>query len=91
MKTTIVNAHVISPGVDLENAVVVVEDGRIKSVRKGPASAKADKNNTVVDVRGQYLMPGFMTSTPTARSATTSATRTRRPSSSSPGRSSRRA
>ena len=60
MKTTIVNAHVISPGVDLENAVVVVEDGRIKSVRKGPASAKADKNNTVVDVRGQYLMPGFI-------------------------------
>ena len=60
MKTTIVNAHVISPGVDLENAVVVVEDGRIKSVRKGPAAAKADKNNTVVDVRGQYLMPGFI-------------------------------
>ena len=60
MKTTIVNAHVISPGVDLENAVVVVEDGRIKSVRKGPVSAKADKNNTVVDVRGQYLMPGFI-------------------------------
>ena len=60
MKTTIVNAHVVSPGVDLENAVVVVEDGRIKSVRKGPASAKADKNNTVVDVRGQYLMPGFI-------------------------------
>lgn len=60
MKTTIVNAHVVSPGVDLENAVVVVEDGRIKSVRKGPASAKADKNNTIVDVRGQYLMPGFI-------------------------------
>ena len=60
MKTTIVNAHVVSPGVDLENAVVVVEDGRIKSVRKGPAAAKADKNNTVVDVRGQYLMPGFI-------------------------------
>ena len=60
MKTTIVNAHVVSPGVDLENAVVVVEDGRIKSVRKGLASAKADKNNTVVDVRGQYLMPGFI-------------------------------
>ena len=60
MKTTIVNAHVISPGIDLENAVVVIENGRIRSVRKGPVSVKADRNNTVVDIRGQYLMPGFI-------------------------------
>ncbi len=28
-KTVIVNAHVISPGVDLENAVIVIEGGKI--------------------------------------------------------------
>ena len=31
-KTVIVNAHVISPGVDLENATIVVEGARIKRV-----------------------------------------------------------
>ena len=57
MKTIIINAHVISPGLDLEGATVVIENGVIKSVKK---SAKAVKADTVVDVKGQYLMPGFI-------------------------------
>ncbi len=61
MKTVIVNAHVISPGVDIEGATVVLEGGKIRSVaRGGKAAVKADKNTTVVDVKGQYLMPGFI-------------------------------
>ncbi len=61
MKTVIVNAHVISPGVDIEGASVVIEGGKIRSVaRGGKAAVKADKNTTVVDVKGQYLMPGFI-------------------------------
>lgn len=61
-KTVIINAHVISPGVNMPGATVVVEGTRIKSVSasaKG-AKVKADKNTTVVDVKGQYLMPGFI-------------------------------
>ena len=57
MKTIIINAHVISPGLDLAGATVVIENGVIKSVKK---SAKAVKADTVVDVKGQYLMPGFI-------------------------------
>jgi N-acetylglucosamine-6-phosphate deacetylase len=59
-KTVIINAHVVSPGVDIENAVVTIEGKRIRSVQKGPKAAKADRNTTVVDLRGQYLMPGFI-------------------------------
>ena len=59
-KTVIVNAHVISPGVDLEGATLVIEGNRIKKVVAGKAAAKADASTTVVDVRGQYVMPGFI-------------------------------
>ena len=59
-KTVIVNAHVISPGVDLENATIVVEGARIKRVAAGAAAPKATSSTTVVDVKGQYVMPGFI-------------------------------
>ena len=57
-KTYIVNAHVISPDVDLPKATVVVERGRIKSV--GKAAAKPAKGDEVYDARGNYVMPGFI-------------------------------
>ena len=59
-KVIIVNAHVISPDVDIKNATIVIEGKKIKSVKAGKFSAKADKNTTVVDVKGQYVMPGFI-------------------------------
>lgn len=59
-KTVIVNAHVISPDVDLANAAIVISDGRIRRVTTRPVAAKADANTTVVDVKGQYVMPGFI-------------------------------
>lgn len=61
MKTIIINAHVISPDLDLENAVVTIENGKIKSVTKaGKTAPKATKDTTIVDVKGQYVMPGFI-------------------------------
>ena len=63
MKTVIVNAHVISPGVDIEKATVVLVDGKISLVRPSKAadaSMKASKGVTIIDVKGQYLMPGFI-------------------------------
>ena len=59
-KTIILNAHVISPGVDMEGASVVVENGRITKVTRAKVAAKASANVTVVDVKGQYVMPGFI-------------------------------
>ena len=59
-KTVIVNAHVISPGLDLEGATVVIEGRKIRQVTAGRAAAKPDASTTVVDVGGQYVMPGFI-------------------------------
>ena len=60
MKTVIANAHVISPGVDLENATIVLDGDRIASVSAKKAPPKADAKTTVVDVKGAYVMPGFI-------------------------------
>ena len=57
-KTIIKNAHVISPDVDLANATIVIEGKRIKSVTTRPVSEKGA--TTIVDVKGQYVMPGFI-------------------------------
>ena len=57
-KTIIRNAHVISPGVDVENAVIVIEGSKIRYVGRKRVAAKA--GDTVIDVSGQYVMPGFI-------------------------------
>ena len=53
-KTVIINAHVISPDVDIRNATIEIVGSKIKSVKAGTAKGvRADKNTTVVDVKGQ--------------------------------------
>lgn len=58
MKTIIQNAHVISPGIDLEKACVIIENGKIFSVSTTAVSKK--DFDTVVDAAGKYLVPGFI-------------------------------
>ena len=64
MKTVIINAHVISPDVELKNATIEIEGKKIKSVTAGKVSGLKSKGlkpgDTVVDVKGQYVMPGFI-------------------------------
>ena len=61
MKTLIVNAHVISPGVEIENAVIELNGKKITSVKRAEKKTyKPDAKTTIVDVRGQYVMPGFI-------------------------------
>lgn len=57
-KTIIKNAHVISPGVDMENATIVINGKKIQSVTTRKVSEKGV--DTVIDVSGQYVMPGFI-------------------------------
>ena len=57
MQTLIKNAHVISPGVEIKKANVVVSKGKIKSVTAEPAEGRFD---TVVDVKDKYVVPGFI-------------------------------
>ena len=59
MKTIITNAHVISPAVEIEGATVVVENSRISRVGKF-AAPKPRTGDTLVDAKGNYLMPGFI-------------------------------
>ena len=59
-KTVIINAHVISPDVDIKNATIEIVGKKIKSVTAGKVAVKADKNTAVIDVKGQYVMPGFI-------------------------------
>ena len=40
-KTVIINAHVISPGVDLRNATIVIEGRKIKGVVQWPEVCEA--------------------------------------------------
>ncbi len=59
MKTVITNAHVISPGVDMENAAIVIENEKI--TRVAPMKKVSIKGaETVVDVKGKYVVPGFI-------------------------------
>ena len=57
MKTVIVNAHVISPGVDLPCAAVEIEGSRIKKVS---SAARVSKGDWVFDAKGAYVVPGFI-------------------------------
>ena len=54
----LVNTHVVDvrSGTVMENAVVVVRDGRIESVGTGPAPAGV----MTMDLEGKHLLPGFM-------------------------------
>ncbi len=57
MKTLITNAHIISPGIDIPNGGVVLEDGKIVDVLHAGETAQAD---TTQDAGGHVLMPGFI-------------------------------
>ena len=57
MKTVIVNAHVISPGVDIPCAAIEIADGKIVKVA---TAAKPGKNDWVFDAKGAYVVPGFI-------------------------------
>lgn len=57
MKTIIVNAHVISPGVDMPGAAIEIKEGVVSKVSK---IAKPAKDDWVFDAKGAYVVPGFI-------------------------------
>ncbi len=56
-KIIIKNAHIVSPGLDLAAATIVVEDGKIKSVGTRPVN---EKDAEIFDAKNHYVMPGFI-------------------------------
>jgi len=58
MKTLIKNAHVISPGIDLADAVVLVENGKIAQIFEANSAVPAA--DETIDAGGQMLVPGFI-------------------------------
>lgn len=56
-RTVFEDAHVISPGVDIEHAWVEVADGKVARVSRKPLAAKGA---ATYDASGCLLMPGFI-------------------------------
>lgn len=57
MKTLITNAHVISPGIDIKGASVLLNGSVIEAVLQPGETSPADKT---IDAGGHMLMPGFI-------------------------------
>lgn len=57
MPMLIKNARVVSPGIELDNAVVAIEDGLISGVFPPSLEPAADK---VFDAEGMTVVPGFI-------------------------------
>ena len=58
MKTLITNAHIISPGIDIEGGSVLLDGSKIAAVlQPGEATPTADKT---IDAHGAMLLPGFI-------------------------------
>ena len=57
MRKLITNARIISPGLDLPNAAVLIEGDRVKSVIEGNNLPSAARK---IDAAGKILMPGFI-------------------------------
>ena len=57
-KTLILNAHVISPDVDLEGASILIEDGKIQRVTTKKVSTRGI--STVIDAGNRMVLPGFI-------------------------------
>ncbi|MCR5183683.1 MAG: N-acetylglucosamine-6-phosphate deacetylase [Opitutales bacterium] len=58
MKTLIKNAHIISPGIDIENGAALVEDG--KFVQVYDTGAELPAADETIDAGGKMMMPGFI-------------------------------
>ena len=64
----IINAHVISPGVDIKRATIIIANGKIKSVTPEDPKVKhsigceccSGEFEEIIDVRGKYVVPGFI-------------------------------
>ncbi|MFN3478113.1 MAG: hypothetical protein ACK4ZM_01955, partial [bacterium] len=71
MKTLIVNANILTPFsdhpvstnpllIELKNYCVLVEDGKIKKIGKYQEIKQTSKNIKIIDLSGNYLLPGFI-------------------------------
>jgi len=57
MLTLIKNAHLVSPDLEMQNAAIVIAEGKIAQVLPEAPSAFSGK---VIDAAGKYVMPGFV-------------------------------
>ncbi|MFT5469341.1 MAG: N-acetylglucosamine-6-phosphate deacetylase [Verrucomicrobiales bacterium] len=52
------NAHIISPGVDLESGSIATNDGSVTAIHDQPAAA--DSAGEIFDAKGCLVVPGFI-------------------------------
>ncbi len=58
MTKLIINAHIISPDLEIENGSIVMRDGKILSVHEGSEPPPAA--DEIYDAAGNYAFPGFI-------------------------------
>ncbi len=58
MTNTIINAHIISPELEIENGAIEIKDGKITAVHKN--SKNINPSNNTYDACGKYAFPGFI-------------------------------
>ena len=58
MTKLIINAHIISPNLEIENGVIEIKDGKIVAVHQDSASLPA--YTEIYDAAGNYAFPGFI-------------------------------
>lgn len=60
MKTLIKKCKLVSPGIELENVSIVIENDKVKDIRADIEERVAEKFNNVVDAAGLLAVPGFI-------------------------------
>lgn len=60
MKTLIKNCRLVSPGIDLENASISIENDKIKIVYDNVKDCAAERFDKIVDAAGLMAVPGFI-------------------------------
>ncbi|UDQ97851.1 N-acetylglucosamine-6-phosphate deacetylase [Lentisphaerota bacterium WC36G] len=60
MKTFVTNCHVISPNIEMENAVVEIIDNKISQVYTNIDSIDLNSADRVINAENNYVMPGFI-------------------------------
>ena len=59
MRTVLKNGCIITPVRIIENAGIVIDNGRIQVLFDGDSFVQ-NKDDQVIDVHGQYISPGFI-------------------------------
>ena len=60
MKTFITNCHIISPNIEMNNAVIEINDDKISNIFTDGSQFDLTTADKIIDAKNNYVMPGFI-------------------------------